>query len=282
MIIDSHVHIFPPEFIKDRNPNLKGEPQFALIYTDPRAALRSAPELIRAMDRDGVDRSIVCGFPWSDQGRARAHNDCILEAAAEYPERLVPLACVDPSASGGLSEAERALARGAAGLGELSFYHNDLGEKEVREPLMKAAGLCAEADKPMLLHTNEPVGHAYPGKAPMTLRGLYGLVKACPETRFQLAHLGGGLFFFELLKKEVREVMRNCVFDSAAAPFLYSPSIYDVFCSLAGEERLLYGSDWPLLGLPRYLKDIQSSGLVARARTKHLGGNAAEFWRLDS
>ncbi len=151
----------------------------------------------------------------------------------------------------------------------------------MKEPLVKAARLCAEADKPLLLHTNEPVGHSYPGKAPMGLKGLYDLVEACPGTRFQLAHLGGGLFFFELLKKKVGEVLKSCVFDTAAAPFLYTPRVYPVFLALAGRERLLFGSDWPLLALPRYLKDIRESGMSEEDAALHLGANAAEFWGLQ-
>lgn len=280
MIIDAHVHIFPPQVTRDRSPHLKDEEQFALLYSDPKARLGLAEELLQAMVRDGVERSVVCGFPWSDQGRAREHNDYILDSAAASGGRLIPLACVDPSAPGGLAEAERALGRGAAGLGELGFYRSDLGQPEVHQALVRAAGLCAEADKPLLLHTNEPVGHTYPGKAPMGLKGLYEMVKACPRTRFQLAHLGGGVFFFELLKKEVREVLRNCVFDTAAAPFLYTPQVYSAFLDIAGQGRLLFGSDWPLLSLPRHLKDLDRAGLSQEERAAHLGADAALFWRV--
>ena len=148
-------------------------------------------DLIAVMDRDGIDLAVVCGFPWSDPGRARAHNDYLLAAASQYRDRIIPLAACDPMAPGGLKEAERALISGAAGLGELGFYFSDLAETRVQEALITAAGLCAEVNRPLLLHTNEPLGHAYPGKSPMTLDGLYRLVQACPRTAFQLAHLGG-------------------------------------------------------------------------------------------
>jgi len=280
MIIDAHVHIFPPEVVLDRAAAFGGEEAFSLLYADPRSRLAGVEELIAFMDRDGIDRAVVCGFPWSDPGRAAAHNDYLLEAAAGYRDRIIPLAACDPSAPGGLKEAERALAAGAAGLGELGFYFSDLAETRVRVALVKAAGLCAEADRPLLLHTNEPVGHSYPGKSPMSLGGLYRLVRDCPRTRFQLAHLGGGIFLYELLKKEVGEVLRNCVFDTAAAPFLYRPELYPTFARLAGEDRLLMGTDWPLLGLGRYLKDLDSAGVAGRLREKLLGENAREFYGL--
>jgi predicted TIM-barrel fold metal-dependent hydrolase len=280
MIIDAHVHIFPPGVISNREAALKGEAAFSLLYADPGARLAKAEDLIAFMDRDGIDRAVVCGFPWKDPGRARDHNDYILAAAAEFRDRITPLAACDPSAPGGLKEAERALGAGAAGLGELGFYLSDLAEPKVQEALIKAAGLCSETRRPLLLHTNEPVGHAYPGKSPMTLSGLYRLVRACPRTAFQLAHLGGGIFFYELLKKEVKETLANCVFDTAAAPFLYRPELYPAFARLAGEDRLLMGTDWPLLGLGRYLKDLDSAGVEGRFKERLLGGNALEFYGL--
>lgn len=279
-VIDAHVHVFTDEVTARPAECFDGEPCFELLYADPKARLISVAKLIEAMDADGVGRSVVCGFPWRDPGRARDHNDAILQAAKDHPDRLVPLAGVDPLADSAIPEAERALAAGAAGLGEVGVYLADLGDADVFGRVVALAKLCAEADRPMLLHTNEPVGHTYPGKAPMSLRGLYGLVAACPKTRFQLAHLGGGLFMFELLKKEVRGVLKNCVFDTAAAPYLYRPEVYSVFVQLAGAKRLLYGSDYPLLGLERYLKDMTKAGLAPDLQAQILGDNAKAFWRL--
>ena len=59
MIIDAHVHIFPPQVVRDRESHLKDEEQFSLLYADPKARLGEAPELLQAMDRDGVDKSVV-------------------------------------------------------------------------------------------------------------------------------------------------------------------------------------------------------------------------------
>lgn len=280
MIVDAHVHIFPEEVVGRRADFLKGEPAFAGIYEDPRARLGTGPDLIESMSDEGLDSAIVCGFPWRDRGKARAHNDYILEMAGRYGSMIVPLACVDPLSPGGLTEARRALSQGAAGLGELAFYDRDFSDPAVHDALVRLGRLCAEADRPLLIHTNEPIGHEYPGKAPMTLRGLYEVIRACPETRFQLAHLGGGLFFYELLKREVHEVLQNCVYDTAAAPFLYHPDIYAAFASISGEGRLLYGSDWPLLKLRRYLLDITSSLVIAEQREQVLGQNAVDFWEL--
>jgi hypothetical protein len=116
----------------------------------------------------------------------------------------------------------------------------------------------------------------------MTIGGLYDLVRSHPRTRFQLAHLGGGLFFYGLLEREVRGVLERCVFDTAAAPFLYRPGLYRLFEDLAGKDRLLYGSDFPLLRLGRTLRDLDKSGIDPALRNRILGVNAAAFWKLTA
>lgn len=278
MIIDAHVHVFPPDLI-DRRVELSERPgAFGLLYSHLSAPMVTVEELVTAMDEDGISRSVVCGFPWSDVGIAKSHNEYILEASHRFPDRMIPLASVDPLSPDAAREASRALSAGAAGLGELGVYSRDLGEPEVLSAMKPLCELCAATGRPLLLHANEPVGHEYPGKSPMTLRGLYELVRRHEETSFQLAHLGGGMFLFELLKKEVCGALCNCTFDLAAAPFLYKSALYPTFLSLAGVDRLLYGSDYPLLRLPRYLKHLRRSGIDEASVEKILGENAASFW----
>jgi predicted TIM-barrel fold metal-dependent hydrolase len=280
-IIDAHVHVFPDEVICDPAACFEREACFELLYGQPGAEMATVGGLLEIMDADGIAASVVCAFPWRDPGRAREHNQLILQAGREHPGRLIPLAAVDPLVPGAQAEAERALAAGAAGLGEIGVYLDDLGSQAALDGLIPLAGLCAEADVPLLLHTNEPVGHTYPGKSPMSLRGLYSLVTACPDTRFQLAHLGGGIFLFELLRKQVSDVLHKCVFDTAAAPYLYRPLVYRLFAELAGPERLLYGSDYPLLRLARYLRDVDAADLPTAQRELLMGGNAVTFWGID-
>lgn len=275
MIIDVHTHIFPPEVIADRGRFLDGEPAFAAIYADPQAPMVDGPGLVRAMDADGVDVSWAMGFPWVKRENARLHNDYLAQAVAGSAGRLRGMACVRPPADWAMAEAERALAAGLHGLGELAFYDSDLDNQSLN-PL---CALCAEAGKPLLLHTNEPVGHIYPGKAPMTLAALYRLVKDNPRTKLVLAHMAGGLFFYALLKKEVGAVLANVWLDTAASPFLYKPRAYGLAIELLGADKLLYGSDYPLLRLPRYKKEFAApdSGLDDSTLALVLGRSASRL-----
>lgn len=260
MIIDFHTHVFAPSFREQRDHFVHEDPAFQSIYSSPHARLASAEDLIRAMDENGVQRSVVFGFPWQKSDLYVRHNDYILESVHQYPDRLTGFCAFSHLSSEGAREAERCLSQGLSGVGELAVYGSGLTQ-EVVQTLKDVMDLCARMDVPFLLHTNEPVGHAYPGKTPNTLREIYDFVRAYPSNRIVLAHWGGGLLFYGLMKKEVREALRNVWFDTAASPFLYTPDIYRIAGEIVGFEKILFGSDYPLIRPERYFKEMASAGV---------------------
>jgi predicted TIM-barrel fold metal-dependent hydrolase len=273
MLIDAHTHIFPSEIRDGREKFFKGEPDFELLYADPRSKLVSGDILVEKLDQWGFDAAVSFGFPWNAPETSTLNNDYVLESARAHPGRIVPFACVNPLAPGAVKEAERCLKAGAKGLGEIATYKEGLGE-HVRAALAPLAELAREADVPLMLHTNEPVGHSYPGKSRQEMHELYALIANHRDTKWILAHWGGGLFFYNLLKKEAEEVLKNVYYDTAAGPYLYKPEVYNHFIAIAGADKLLYGSDYPLLGPERYRADMKAAGLDAKTVAAALGGNA--------
>lgn len=277
MIIDSHVHIFPPDFREDRARFFKGEPAFRLLYENPKARLAGVKDLLCDMDRAGVDRAVVFGFPWEGLETYRRHNDYVMEAVARHPDRLTGLGCFSLNTPNAPAEAERCLSGGMAGVGELAVYKDGFSMGAV--PLLaEVMEVCRIRDALMLLHANEPVGHSYPGKTPMDLADLYAFLKAYPQNRIILAHWGGGLFLYGLLKREVRDVLKNVWFDTAASPFLYEPAVYRTASEIVGADRILFGSDYPLIQPGRCLRELQEAGLSAEARAMISGGNAERLF----
>lgn len=279
MIIDFHTHVFPSEFRKDRSRLFAGEPAFQGLYLSSRARIAGAAELLAAMDEDGVDRSVIFGFPWEEPGHFRRHNDYILDCVSKRPDRLIGFCAFSPLSPGGPREAERCLEAGLSGVGELAVYGSDLSPR-VAGALGEILSVCDRFHAPLLLHTNEPVGHEYPGKSPMTLRGLYRFLTMNPASRIVLAHWGGGLFFYRLMKREVGQVLENVWFDTAASPFLYRPEIYRVAGEIAGFDRILFGSDFPLIRPGRYLQEMSASGVSQEDLEKVAGRNAAQLLGL--
>jgi len=281
MIIDVHTHIFPPYFSDERDRFFQDEPEYELIYGIPGSRLASREELVRCMDEEGVDKSVVFGFPWRKKEYFQRHNDYIIDSVLRYPDRLIGFCCFSMDSPGLAGETERCLKAGLAGVGELAIYGSEMSFEKA-DLFKDVMVLCENYHVPLLLHTNEPVGHQYPGKAPMSLKQIYDFLRSYPLNKIILAHWGGGIFFYSLMKREVKEVLKNVWFDTAASPFLYNPEIYRLAGEIIGFDRILFGSDFPLIKPGRYFKEIQSSLIPCRAGNQVLGDNAANLLRTNA
>ena len=280
MIIDAHTHIFPKNIRENREHLFPSESAFKLLYSPPESRLSGARAIIDTMDEQGIDRAVIFGFPWKKADTYKMHNDYILEAVAGFPERLIGFGCFDPLSDEAVSEADRCIASGLSGIGELAFYQSEMTE-EVLAHLAPMMGMLLEKGLPVLFHTNEPIGHMYPGKADMTLRQIDGLVKTFPENTIILAHWGGGILFYHLLKKEIKAHLKNVYFDTAASPFLYDPTVYRVATEILGPGKVLFGSDYPLLNPERYFSEIENVGLSSDDIKGICGLNAARLLNLS-
>jgi predicted TIM-barrel fold metal-dependent hydrolase len=75
--------------------------------------------------------------------------------------------------------------------------------------------------------------------------------------------------------------LRNVYYDTAASPYIYRPVIYRVVAEMVGPEKILFGSDYPLLGLQRYLADMEEAGLPEDWKEMILGKNLARLMNWE-
>ncbi len=278
MIIDTHTHIFPEQVKKDRSRYFDNETEFKLLYNSPKAAICNIVDLLKSMDRYQVDISIICGFPWRTPEYTKQNNDIIIESVKKYPDRIKGLACFDAAWEGAADEALRCIDAGLCGAGELAFYLSGIDKKALAflDPVM--AVLREKGNLPCMIHTNEPVGHKYPGKTPITLEQIYTLAKTFPDNKIILAHWGGGIFFYNIMKKETKAVLKNIWYDTAASPFLYDSQIYDLAVATGVADKVLFGTDFPLLAPDRYYKDMENTNMSSLQKALILGGNASALY----
>ena len=273
MIIDFHTHIFPPQIKKNRSKYIDSDPCFAILYSDPKAKLATADELIASMDKDGVDISVIVNYGWITHEMCVETNDYILESIARYPKRLIGFCAVQPNSyEAAIDEIERCVKGGIKGIGEMrpDIQLFDLMDKEVMEPVVE---VMRKHKLILLTHASEPVGHIYPGKGAVTPDMLYPFITSFPDLTIVCAHWGGGLPFYALMP-EVKQAMKNVFFDTAASPYLYNPQVYNQVIQLVGADKILFGSDYPLLPQSRYLKEIDSLDLAEETKSLILSGNA--------
>jgi predicted TIM-barrel fold metal-dependent hydrolase len=279
MIIDFHTHVLPPRVKEDRSVYVARDAAFAQIYSGEKVKIVTAPDLIESMDREGITVSVIVNYGWSTHEFCVETNDYILESVARYPERLVGFCAVsgyDDDAS--LAEIERCARGGARGVGEL---RPDVQMPPSTAPadLAPLSRILHEHNLLLLTHASEPVGHLYPGKGAATPEKLYAFISAFSGVPIVCAHWGGGLPFYTLMP-EVRKALEDVYFDTAISPFLYRPEVYRLVRELVGADRILFGSDYPVISPSRLLREIENSGLPDEDRDMILSGNARRLLRM--
>jgi len=281
--IDFHVHITPPDIIVNWQKHAEKEPYFALLSNSKHNKFATAQDVVAALEKDAVvDRAVVFGFAFRDIGLCRYVNDYVIDSAARYPDKLTGFAVVPPAEGSRGEEAAREIERccqaGLRGVGEL-FPEGQGFDLENKKETSAVTGACKELGLPLLLHANEPVGHYYAGKTGVTLRQLETFVTNNQSLKIVLAHWGGGLLFYETMG-EIREKLCNVYYDTAATPFLYDERIYRAVKALGLCEKVLFGSDFPLLPQARYLDGLEKSGLFSEDKQLILGENARKLLAL--
>ena len=276
MIIDCHTHIFPDEIRRNRGSFCKKDEGFSSIYEDSKSKMAGVEDLIASMEESGVGQSVICGFPWSRSDLCSLHNQYLIESSARYPNRFIvfiSLIFSDPDWSE--KELDRSLKAGVKGVGEIAFYRGEMSFQDI-ESMKPILTQMEKRRIPLLFHTNEHLGHSYPGKGRTPLERFYDLIVSFPNLPILLAHWGGGLPFYELMP-EVAKAMANVYYDTAASPFLYSKKIYAVVSEIVGAGKILFGTDFPLIPARRYFEELEGSGLSEEDRRRILGLN---FLRL--
>ena len=254
-VIDAHAHIFPPEIIEKRDRIAEKDPGFAVIYKDRGSRMATLDDLLDYTRRCEIDGCVICGFPFKDKGLLTLQNDYLIEAQMAGTDVWPLVAINTDDEEAALGEIDRCLRKGAAGAGEIAFYDRPLGRRELQS-LDSLAQLLESRDAALMLHINEQVGHTYKGKIAVDLPEVVRFVERHRDLRIVLAHLGGGLCFYEFMP-EIKQVFARVFYDIAASPLLYSKELYP-FIERFLHDKTIFGSDFPLLSFARYKDNLMS------------------------
>ena len=279
MIIDFHTHIYPPRFRDRREDIARRDATFASLFSSPRSRLATADELVVVMDDEGVDLAVVMGVGWTDRELAAEANDYIVASVERFPARLVGLCSVNPAwGQAAVKEVERCARGRIVGIGELhpDTQGFDLTSAETMGPVMEASH---ELGLLVLTHSSEPVGHLYPGKGSTKPDKLYAFARNYPDNTIVCAHWGGGLPFYTLMPEVERE-LTNVYYDTAASTLLYRPDIFSTIVALGGSDKVLFGTDFPLVRPFRVRSQIEGASMGAEARSGIMGHTARKLLGL--
>ncbi|MFO7724551.1 MAG: amidohydrolase family protein [Oceanipulchritudo sp.] len=272
MIWDAHVHGYPGEVISDPGEwgRRQGERHWRHLVTEGPQGWADPEDLLRAMDSGGVEKALLQSWYWENPESAQRQNEWHARWIERYPERFLACAAIHPEMQDPLRTLQEAREWGACAIGEcLPGIQNRQGWSH---PAWQAILEWTTASGwPACIHLTESVGHSYPGRIETCLMEIVSLFEAHPGQKWLCAHWGGGLPFYAL-NRRVAKALKHVWFDTAASPLLYDPRIWRIACDLMGPEKILFGSDIPLLLYPRkektpswdrFLVEFRGSGLRA-------------------
>jgi len=295
-IIDAHVHLYPPEVGRDPAAwaAAHGEPHWATLCTrrrrdgEPVQTFPTVDQLVAEMDHAGVEKVVLLGWYWQKAETCAWQNRCYAQWIKAHPDRLAAFATIHPAAGEAAvrSEIRRAREEGLRGLGELSPHSQGYAADD---PVFAAAlGLAGELGMPVNLHATDPNARRYPGRIETPPEDFVRLATAHPRVTFILAHWGGGLPLWET-NPAMRRDLANVCYDTAASPLSYDDRIWRAALDVVPAEKVILGSDYPLILYPKterapgwrgLLAEIDGAGLMPEEKAPILAGNAARLLGL--
>jgi uncharacterized protein len=214
----------------------------------------------------------------SVSGVPGAPNDLIGEAARRHPDVFVPFAGIDPwKGRAAIEEIRRCHDLfGIRGVGELNPARQRFLPNDRRHyPIWEA---CAELGIPVMFHmgfagagAGKPGGMGIKLDAVRAIPYLDDLAADIPELDVIHAHPGWP-FHHEALASCWHK--SNFWIDLSGFAPRYFPDEVVRYANSLVQDRVLFGTDWPVIGVDRWMTEFEALGMKPEVRRKVLLDNA--------
>jgi len=218
----------------------------------------------------------------SQMGHLRIANEEVAEVAAEHADTLIPFASIDPAKGKmGAREARRLITEyGVRGFkfhpSVQGFYPNDRKAYTLYE-------VIAEAGLPALFHTGQ-TGAGAGTRGGMGIRLKYSnpmylddVAADFPDMPIVLAHPS---FPWQDEALAVATHKPNVYIDLSGWSPKYFPANLVQYANTLLKDRVLFGSDYPVITPDRWLKDFAQLSIKPDVRPRILKDNAVRLLKL--
>ena len=260
-------------------------PQFEVVrWLNQRVGSRDIDHFTRAKDAGGfisemnaagIDIAVMVAR--SVPG-VRISNDELASVARTAPDRLFPIASVDPIELGteaAMAEARRALTElGHKGLNlDAGFYETPLRASDER--LMPFYELCSELGLPAFVMS----GPTTPDLAFNDPIAVDAVARTFPKLKIVCCH-----GFYPRVSDMVTVAFRNENVFVSPDMYTFSPggSLYVEAANGFMADQFLFGSSYPFRPMQQGVKDFAQLGLSEMSYVKALSGNAQRLFGLES
>ena len=241
----------------------------------------SLDELLSRMDAAGTERAFLVATRVGRLGHPACYHipyDLVAEAVGRHPDRFSAIAGIDPyDGMRGVKALERAV-RDDGFIGAHTYPHwFELAPDHAKwYPFYTK---CAELGVPVQMQVGQSMIYepSYPLRSvgrPITLDAV-----ACdfPELALVGIHLGVP-WIDEMIAMAWKH--DNVFIGSDAHSPRYWPESFKHYVDTYGQDKVMFGTDFPVLGLERARREVTALGLRPEAERKLLRDNAVRVYRL--
>jgi uncharacterized protein len=279
--IDAVVNIWTEEA-------LKGRPDRNDFYTGKVKVDRgtfegvSLEDMIRRMDEAGIERSMLIAAkvgPADHRACYHVPYSLVADAVQKYPDRFLGLAGVDPTEGmRGVRELEKAV-REYGFIGAHLYPHwFELAPDHARYYPFYAK--CVELDVPIQLQVGQSLVYdkSFPRRSvgrPITLDSV-----ACDFPELKLIGIHIGIPWTDEMIAMAWKHQNVFIGSDAHAP-RYWPQSFIHYINTYGQDKVIFGTDFPVLGFQETMRQIDELDLRPVPKQKFLRENAIRIYGLD-
>ena len=252
-IIDCHTHIYPEKIAA------KAVKSIGDFYEIPMDRDGTVDSLLRQMKEVGIRRSLALAV--AVEARQISHiNDFLIRTVQSHPDELWGFATLHADMEDPDAEVDRVLNAGMKGI----KLHPDMQHFSLADPAADKLFSACEGVCPMMLHTGDSRYHnSNPSLIPPIL-------KRHPRLQLICAHFSG----YSEWDEAARYLADTNVYVDTSSTFFAVPNerVLELM-DLYGEDRLLFGTDFPMWRAIPEIQNILSLGLPERTLKKIFSEN---------
>ncbi len=278
--IDILCNLFTPASVrKNYSENEEEASRFAQVGRTDNLIGYEPADFIARMDGLGIDKALICAIiTWSYRGQhpiEQTSVEEVVEVTDQYPDRLFGLYGVNPmTAMAGVAELERAVVEHRFKGVHIHPHGFDMAPDHAYYFPFYAK--CQELGVPVVVsmgHTLDimPIENGRPAR--LDRAAIY-----FPDLAFVLTHTG-----WPWVEEAIAMAWKHPnVFlgTSAYAPKYWKPEMVK-FINSHGQDKVMWGTDFPLIDHAESLEQIDALGLRETSKAKLLHDNAARVFGLD-
>jgi len=281
--IDIVVNMHTPEVYEARQLLGSGTDDNFRAQTRSSSVIKgmSIEDYLLKMDDAGIERSLLIAVRSGDLNIRGSHHLAYEKVAAvckKYPHRFSGLAGIDPTLGvKQLRDLEYAVKE--LGFVGAHYYPHWFDIAPDHPYIYPIYGKCAELDVPIMLQVGQCLIYQSHRRLPSVGRPicLDRVAILYPELKLIGIHLGVP-WFHEMISMAWKHD-NIFIAGDAYAPKHWPPEIVQ-FANTYGQDKFLFGTDWPVIDPVRAIQDIRELKFRPEPLRKIMGDNARRIFHL--